>query len=329
MFTPGGECLLVGRSMEPEQTALKGYGRWLAAISASVLALGLAVGWWITTEALRPIGMIVSTAKKIARGELGERIPVRQKSSELGRLSVVLNETFSQLEESFERQSRFTADAAHELRTPVAIILTQAQHALMRERDGATYKLTLEACVSAARRLRQLTESLLELTTMDAGAVPLKLEGCDLADIARDVASMLQPLAAERGIEFTGELLPSPCDADAARISQVMLNLLTNALDHTPACGRVTFRTGMESGGAIFSVSDTGAGIAVEHLPRIFDRFYRTDDSRNRRTGGAGLGLAICKAIADAHGAKLEVSSVEGGGSTFLLRMPVRRGAEG
>ena len=324
MFTPGGECLLVGRSMEPEQTALKGYGRWLAAISASVLALGLAVGWWITTEALRPIGMIVSTAKKIARGELGERIPVRQKSSELGRLSVVLNETFSQLEESFERQSRFTADAAHELRTPVAIILTQAQHALMRERDGATYKLTLEACVSAARRLRQLTESLLELTTMDAGAVPLKLEGCDLADIARDVASMLQPLAAERGIEFTGELLPSPCDADAARISQVMLNLLTNALDHTTAGGRVTFRTGMELGGAIFSVSDTGAGIAAEHLPRIFDRFYRTDDSRNRRTGGAGLGLAICKAIADAHGAKLEVKSVEGGGSTFVLQMPVR-----
>ena len=322
MFTPGGECVLVGSSMEPERAALRGYARWLAAISASVLALGLAVGWWITTGALRPIGVIVSTAKRIARGELGERIPVRQKDSELGRLSVALNETFSQLEESFARQSQFTADAAHELRTPVTIILTQAQHALTRERDGATYKLTLEACVSAARRLRQLTESLLELAMLDAGAAPLKTEECDLAEIARDIETMLQPLAEERGIAFTGELSPALCHADAARISQVVLNLITNALDHTPAGGRVTFRTDIEPGGAVFSVNDTGAGIAAEHLPHIFDRFYRTDDSRNRRTGGAGLGLAICKAIADAHGARLEVSSVEGGGSTFALRIP-------
>jgi len=322
MFTPGGECLLVGRSMEPEQAALRRYAQWLAAISASVLALGLAVGWWITTGALRPIGEIVSTAKRIARGELGERIPVRQKSSELGRLSLALNETFSQLEESFARQSRFTADAAHELRTPVTIILTQAQHALTRERDATVYKQTLEACVSAARRLRQLTESLLELTTLDAGAVPLKVEECDLADIARDVVTMLKPLAEERGAVFTGELVPARCQADPARISQVVLNLVTNALDHIPGGGAVTYRTCIESGQALFSVSDTGGGIAAEHLPRIFDRFYRTDDSRNRRTGGAGLGLAICKAITDAHGAKLEVSSVEGSGSVFTLRMP-------
>lgn len=323
MFAPGGECLLVGRSMESEQAALRGYMRWLIAIFSSVLALGLAVGWWITTSAIRPIGFIVSTAKQIALGELSERIPIRQKNSELGRLSAVLNETFSQLEESFARQSRFTADAAHELRTPVSIILTQAQHALTRERDAATYKQTLEACVSAARRLRQLTESLLELTKLDAGVMPLNLEECDLAGMASDSATLLQPLAEERGIVFAGDLAPAHCCADPSRISQILMNLLTNALDHTPDEGCVTLRTSAESGHALFSVSDTGAGIAAQHLPHIFDRFYRTDDSRNRRTGGAGLGLAICTAIADAHGAKLEVASIEGSGSTFTLRIPV------
>ncbi len=324
MFTPPGECLLVGRSTEPEIAELRHYARWLAAISSAVLMVALAVGWWIATRAIRPIGVITTTARRIAQGELSERIPVQEKSSELGRLSTTLNETFAQLEESFARQSRFTADAAHELRTPVAIILAQAQRALTRERDAATYQQTLDACVKAARRLQQLTESLLELATHDAGALKLKVEDCDLAELARETAALLQPLAEERRITLQTELVPARCRADSNRIAQVILNLLTNALDHTPAGGRVTVRAKTELGEAILSVTDTGCGIAAEHLARIFDRFYRTDDSRNRRTGGAGLGLAICKAIADAHESKLDVTSVVGKGSTFTLTFPVK-----
>ena len=321
-FTPPGECLLVGRSTAPEQAALREYARWLAAISGGVLALGLAIGWWIATRAIRPIGVITATARRIAQGELGGRIPVRETRSELGGLSAALNETFAQLEDSFARQSRFTADAAHELRTPVSIILAQAQRALTRERDAATYQQTLEACVNAARRLNQLTESLLELATHDAGALSVKLASCDLADIARETATLIQPIADDRHITLACELAAAPCRADASRIAQVILNLLTNALDHTPAGGRVTLRTAVESGHATFTITDTGPGIAAGHLPRIFDRFYRADDSRNRRTGGAGLGLAICKAIADAHAGALEVRSIVGGGSTFTLRVP-------
>ena len=327
-FTPPGECLLVGRSMAPEQAALREYARWLAAISGGVLALALAVGWWIATRAIRPIAIITSTARRIARGELSERIPIREKESELGRLATALNETFAQLEESFARQSRFTADAAHELRTPVAIILAQAQRVLTRERDAATYQHTLESCVNAARRLQQLTESLLELAAHDAGAVELKRESCDLADIARDTAALLQPVADERRITLTPDLAPAPCRADATQIAQVIVNLLSNALDHTRAEGAITLRTLTEDSRAVFTIADTGSGIAPEHLPRIFDRFYRADDSRNRRIGGAGLGLAICKSIAEAHGGTLEVNSTLGKGSTFALSIPFTREAE-
>ena len=321
-FTPPGECLLAGRSAAPEQAALRDYARWLAALSGGVLVLGLAIGWWIATRAFRPIGIITATARRIAAGELGERISAGETESELGRLSTTLNETFAQLEASFARQSRFTADAAHELRTPVSIILAQAQRVLTRERDVATYQQTLETCVNAARRLQQLTESLLELTVHDEGAAVVKMADCDIADSAREIAALIQPLADERRVALTLDLAPALGRADASRIAQVILNLLTNALDHTPAGGCITIRTGAASGCAVISVTDTGPGIADEHLPRIFDRFYRTDDSRNRRTGGAGLGLAICKSIADAHDAKIEVSSVPGEGSTFTLRIP-------
>ncbi len=324
-FTPPGECLLVGRSIEGEQIALREYARWLAAISGAVLALGLAVGWLIATRAIRPVAVITSTARRIARGELSERIPIREKNNELGRLAIALNETFAQLEESFARQSRFTADAAHELRTPVAIILAQAQRVLTRERDAATYQHTLEACVNAARRLQQLTESLLELAAQDAGALALKIESCDLAELARETTDLLQPLLEERRLALTLALSPAPCPADPSRLTQVVLNLLTNALEHTPAEGTVTVQTDLTDGYATLSVTDTGRGIAPEHLPRIFDRFYRTDDSRNRRTGGAGLGLAICQSIAAAHGGTLEVSSALGKGSTFTMRIPLAK----
>ncbi len=320
-FTPPGECLLVGRSTEPEQAELREYAHWLAAISGGVLVAGLAVGAWIAKRAFRPVGVITSTAARIARGEWSERIPVRERNSELGRLSTALNETFTQLEESFARQSRFTADAAHELRTPVAIILSQAQRILTKERDAATYQHALETCVKAARRLQQLTESLLELATHDAGALDLRAAPCDLAEIARETADLIQPIAAERGITIRVELAPTPCSGDKGRIEQIILNVVANALDHT-AGGIITIRTHTEGGKACVTVTDTGRGISPEHLPHVFERFYRADDSRDRKTGGAGLGLAICKAIADAHGAVMEVESEVGKGSSFSLRIP-------
>ena len=322
-FTPPGECVLVGRSITPELVRLREYASWLAASAISVLTFALAIGWWITSRALRPITSIVETAQRIATGDLSDRIHVQSASSELGHLSTVLNETFARLESTFARQARFTADAAHELRTPVAIILSQAQRVLTRERDPATYQRTLEACVSAARRLNQLTESMLTLATHDGDAITSKHEATDLACITRDISTPLQSLAEERHITLEFNLSPAPCLGDELRLSQIVLNLFTNALDHTPDGGCIKLTTVSDSANTLFIINDTGCGISEEHLPQIFDRFYRADESRTRSTGGAGLGLSICKAIANEHGATLEVTSELGEGSTFTLRLPM------
>lgn len=321
-FTPPGECVLVGRSIAPVLDSLREYARWLAIIAISVLAFALAIGWWITARALRPITSIVETAQRIATGDLSDRIPVQSAGSELGHLSTVLNDTFAQLESTFARQTRFTADAAHELRTPVAIILSQAQRVLTRERDSATYQRTLEACVSAARRLNQLTESMLTLASHDGDAITSKHEPTDLASIARDTTAPLQPLAEERKISLNLDLSPAPCLGDALRLSQIVLNLLSNALDHTPDGGCIKLTTSSDSAHTLLTINDTGCGISEKHLPHIFDRFYRADESRTRTSGGAGLGLSICKAIADEHGATLEVTSEVGKGSIFTLKLP-------
>ncbi len=322
IFTPPGECLLVGRSIQGEHQALAEYARWLAAIAAAVLVLGLGIGWWITSRALRPIAHISSTARRITRGAWGDRIPVSGEKSELDRLSSVLNETFAQLEDSLLSQTRFTADAAHELRTPVAVILAQAQHALARERDPATYRAALQSCIDAARRLNQLTESLLDLSTPQPGPAEGKHEPADLATIAAAAAAPLQILATGKNITLTCVLDPAPCTGDPVRLGQIISNLLSNALDHTPEGGTITLRTGTGGASSTATVTDTGCGIAPEHLPRLFDRFYRVESSRNRRTGGAGLGLAICKSIADAHSGTLEVTSTPGHGSVFTLSLP-------
>ena len=319
----GGECVLVGRSIANDLEELRAYGKWLAALSCGVLVLGLAVGWAIATQSLHSISLISETARRIAAGSLSERISIREKRSELGLLAKTLNETFSKIEDSFARQLQFVADAAHELRTPVAIILAQSQQTLTREREPEVYRRTLEACVAAARRLRTLTDSLLELAMFDAGvAVPKRTE-CDLSELVRDTLEHTAPLLRERELSLDLDLERAPCSIDPQQISQLLLNLVSNASDHTPALGQIRIRTRRGDKTSILEVEDTGKGIQEDAIPRIFDRFYRADDSRSRKTGGAGLGLAICKAIAEAHGASLRVKSRPGEGTLFTLEIPL------
>jgi two-component system OmpR family sensor kinase len=326
-FTAQGECALVGGSLAHELRALRDDARLLGAISSGVLLLGLAVGRAITRSALKPIATISATAKKIAQGALTERISIAEKTSELAQLSKTLNESFAQIEDSFTRQYRFAADAAHELRTPVAIIMAQAQQVLNRDREPTVYKKALETCVTASRRLRKLTDTLLELATHDAGVVIPKIGPCDLSDLAREAGEQIRALLVDHGLGISFDLVSTPCVADADQLMQLILNLLSNAIDHTPPLGRITIRTRIEDGHATLSITDTGEGISPDNLPHIFDRFYRADDSRSRKTGGAGLGLAISKSIAESHGAQLSASSILGKGTAFTFRMPVAASA--
>ena len=322
---PHGEALLIGRSMAPDLAAMRRLALWLFAAGTGVLAIGLAGGWWLATRAIRPIEDISATAIKIAAGDLSQRINASDTESELGRLAGVLNSTFARLEAAFAHQVRFTSDASHELRTPISVILSQTQTALSRERSASEYRDTLEACQRAAQRMRKLAESLLELARLDAGQQQMKHEALDLSRVARESAELVGPLAAERGIELQCELPIVQCVGDAEKLGQVVTNLLSNAIHFNREKGQVRLSTSAENGTACLTVSDTGGGIPDEDIPHIFERFYRVDKSRSRIQGRTGLGLAICKAIVEAHGGTIDVSSQPGQGSTFVVKLPVNK----
>ncbi len=319
---PFGDRALVGRSMAPDLAAMHRLALWLFTAGASVLAFGMAGGWWVATRAIRPIEAISATAVKIAGGDLAQRINASDTESELGRLAGVLNSTFARLEGAFTHQVRFTADASHELRTPVSVILSQTQTALSRERSAAEYRETLQACQRAAQRMRKLIESLLELARLDAGQERMKQERFDLSRVARECVELVRPLAAERGVEMRCDLTGVECLGDAERVSQVVTNLLSNAIHFNRERGEVRVTARSENGTAFLTIADTGVGIPPEDLPHIFERFYRVDKSRSRIQGKTGLGLAICKAIVEAHSGAIEVTSQPGVGSTFEVRLP-------
>jgi signal transduction histidine kinase len=323
IVTPPGEVILAGRSIAPELRDLRLAAWRLAAVGGGVLLLGLAGGWWIATRAIRPIEGISATATKIAGGDLSQRISAADTENELGWLASVLNSTFARLEAAFAQQGRFTADAAHELRTPVSVILTQTQATLARERDAAEYRETVEACQRAAQRMRRLTESLLELARLDAGQETMKRGRFDLANTVRDCVELVRPLADERCITIHCDFAALECEGDSERLAQVVTNLLGNAVQYNKDRGGIRVAAEHRDGTVVLTITDTGHGIPADDLPHVFERFFRADKSRTVSSGHAGLGLAISKAIVEAHGGTIEVSSQLGVGTAFAIRLPV------
>jgi heavy metal sensor kinase len=319
---PSGETVLVGRSIVSELKELRHTALNLAAVGGLILLVGFAGGWWMVSRSLHPVTEISAAAVKISAGDLSQRINVAEAESELGQLAAVLNSTFARLETAFAQQKQFASDAAHELRTPVSVMLTQTQTALNRDRDAASYKQTVEACQRAAQRMRKLIESLLALARFDAGQEVLRRQRFDLCKTVSDCAEMVQPLADERGAKIFVEAKPLEIIGDSERLAQVITNLLTNAIQYNQPGGEVRVKLESQNDLAVLTVADTGQGIAAEDLPRVFGRFFRADPSRTG-AGNAGLGVAIAKAIIAAHGGTIEVASEVGKGSTFTLRLPV------
>jgi two-component system OmpR family sensor kinase len=318
---PTGEIIRVGCSIAPELKELHRTALNLFAAGGLILLVGLAGGWWFVSRTLRPIENISAAAVKISAGDLSQRINVAEAESELGKLASVLNSTFARLDAAFAQQKQFASDAAHELRTPVSVMLTQTQTALNRERSTAEYRETLEACQRAAQRMRKLIGALLELARLDAGQEQMKRLRFDFSRTVADCVELVTPLAEERDVNIITELSPLEITGDAGRLAQVATNLLTNAIQYNRPKGEVRVKLAAQGGLAIFTVSDTGNGISREDLPHVFKRFYRGDKSR---TGGnTGLGLAISRAIVEAHGGAIEVSSVEDAGTTFTVRLPI------
>ena len=318
--TESGDCILVGRKLASGGADARLPAGWLVLGSLVMLGFGLGGSWFIVASALRPVEKISAAAAKISSGDLSQRISVTETESELGQLADVLNATFARLEAAFAQQKQFTADAAHELRTPLAALISEAQITLARERAVADYKEALAASLDIAQQMRRLTDSLLELARLDAGQENLTRQKIDLSAVVEEGVKFVIPLAAPRQLQFLCDLAPAEVFADPGRMTQVVTNLLTNAIHYNRDGGKIRVTTGVENHGAVLSVEDTGHGISAADLPHVFERFYRADKSRS--TGGLGLGLAITKAIVTAHGGTIEVTSEKNVGTKFRVRLP-------
>lgn len=317
---PRGSRSIVGRDISADRAALTRLGWQIAGSGALLWLLGLFGGWWLAGRAIQPIDAISRTASRIAGGKLSERIDVADGDNELSRLSQVLNQTFDRLAAAIDREREFTADASHELRTPLTVILSETSRGLKRERPAEEYREILATCGLAADRMRTLVESLLMLARQDGNQVKRTMP-LDLADVVAEAVKLLQPLAANRGIQLATECRAAPCQGDPASLAVVVTNLVSNAILHQAAGGGVTVRVGTEGGQVLLEVADTGPGIPADHLPRLFDRFYRVDAARGPASGHSGLGLAIVRAIVTNHDGTVDVESRVGEGSTFRVTL--------
>lgn len=322
-YTEMGDAVLVGKSVLTELEATQQFALWLVLGGLAVLALGVVGIWWLAGQALKPVHAISTAATRISAGNLAERINVSTTDNELGELAQTLNSTFARLDAAFEQQKQFTADASHELRTPLAVMISEAQTTLARPRTDAEYRETIETCLATAQQMRKLTEALLELARYDSDLENLPRSAVDLATVAADVVKLVRPLATERQLEISTELSPAPTLGAADRLSQVITNLLSNAIEYSKPGGKIHVTTRAHEKEVFLTVQDHGAGIASEGLPHIFKRFHRADKSRSRANGHSGLGLSICQAIVTAHGGEITVASQLGEGSTFTICLPI------
>ncbi len=291
------------------------------------LALAVLVGSFISRRALAPVDKIIEEVREISDGRsLHRRLPVPMEKDELGRLALTLNQMMGRLEGSFAALHRFTADASHELKTPLTVVRAGVERAITTPHLPRETLEALEESLQEARRMAELVDALLTLARADEGRAPLQREPVDLRELVRETQETGELLAEEAGVamDVATPTEPLVLDLDKSRIRQLVLNLIENAVKYTPRGGSVRVNLGQENGTVTISVADTGIGIAPGDLPHVFDRFWRADSARTR-TGdrpGTGLGLAICKWIAEAHGGRIEVVSRPGRGTTFTVTLP-------
>ena len=243
--------------------------------------------------------------------------------AELAQLGTILNSMLQRLDDSFEQQSRFVADASHELRTPISVLSMHCELALSRERKPEEYQKTLTTCMRASERMRSLVEDLLILARADAGHLVLRNEALDLCLIVDESIQLLTPLATQHHVTIERNTTQAICRGDSNHLLRLTCNLLSNAILYNKPQGTVTIHLGEDADHVLLSVEDTGCGISPEEIPKLFDRFYRVDEARSRETGGSGLGLSICESIAIAHGGRLAIRSQEHVGTTIDLWLPL------
>ncbi|MCL4199425.1 MAG: HAMP domain-containing protein [Phycisphaerales bacterium] len=320
--------IAVAADEEPARRSIAAVSLMLGASFPAVLVLAGAGGYWLAGRMLAPIRRMAEAAERISGDRLGERLPVENPADEFGRLATITNRSLDQLEETVDRQRRFTADASHEIRTPLTAIRSAGEVALRSEHSPEEYRETIGSMLEGVTRLTSLTDRLLLLARADAGTHAVRPERIDAAAIAREVVDLYAPAAEDKGIGLVfGRDGPWPITVDPVLFRQALVNLVDNAVKYTPAGGRVEVSAALANGTVRITVADTGPGIPPEHHPRIFERFYRVDPARSPSAqAGTGLGLAIVKWSVEACGGTVAVASPTGRGSTFTLTFPAPPG---
>jgi heavy metal sensor kinase len=314
----------IGHPMHEEIETLDDFRRYLLWFAPLLLLGASAVGYWLSHRALAPVDALARTARTISGHNLSSRLEQLHTGDELQRLSDTLNEMLGRIESAFLRITEFTADASHELRTPIALIHTEAELALRRSRDEAEYQEALRHILLEAERTAKLIEELLALARADSGREALDLQPIDLLTTLRECAIKWNRVATLHNLQFEEHLQsqPLPLVADENALRRVIDILLDNALKYTPAPGKVALSAEQKNGRVAVTVEDTGIGIAPEDQSRVFERFYRVDKARSRELGGAGLGLAIAQWIVHLHKGSITIKSELGKGSVFRLELP-------
>ncbi len=293
-----------------------------------ILVMSLVIGYLLVGRTLKPVDLIVDEVEAISDGRsLHRRLAEPTSYDELARLTVTLNAMLSRLEKSFGTLRRFTADASHELKTPLTVLRSGIERSLTHPTTSPEVMETLEETLLEVNRMTELVDSLLTLARADEGRAPLHLDDLDLSEMLAELAETASILGEQASVDVTVEVPPEPVrmHADRGRLRQLLQNLLSNAIKYTSAGGEVWIGSALDDGNVVFTVGDSGMGIAPGDLEHIFDRFWRADPARSR-TGlrpGAGLGLAICKWTAEAHGGSIEVQSKPGRGTTFTVSLPL------
>ena len=301
---------------------------WLI-ITLGTATIGMIVfGWvgsmWIARMALAPVTALGHTAANVSAQSLDTRVFLDAPYKEFQQLARSFNNMFERLQRSFESQRRFIEDAAHELRTPLTAMKGNVEVALQRERSTKEYQDVLSTSLGQVEHLARLVKALLTLTKFSGDHPPIHLHPVRLEPLITELISELSILAEEKGCPISAQLqnVP-PIPGDVGQLKQLVINLLDNAIRHTPQGGSVTVSLQSSVDTVQLTIEDTGTGIPPEHLPHIFERFYRADQARDRESGGTGLGLAIAKEIAMAHHGLIEVRSRVGKGSTFIVTLPI------
>lgn len=283
-----------------------------------------ALGWMLVGRTLSPIRKITAAAHDIEVSELSRRLPQSGNGDEVDQLAATFNATFERLDHAVGEMRQFTSGMAHELRTPLAAIRGEAEHALLHAKSVDECKATLASQIETVDHLNSMIGKLLTLARAEAGELRLAVESVDLDALLREVTETFSPVGEEKSVDVSCDCAPGlHVQGDRHWIEHALFNLVDNAVKYTPSGGKVTLRGRQENDTVILAVSDTGVGIPGRDIPRLFDRFFRADESRSKQTEGFGLGLALVQWIVRQHHGTITVESTAGQGSTFCINLPI------